>query len=183
MTGSVGPRGGNRWQIRASLGRDPATGRYEYVSREFQGTEAGARRAPARLAAEVDQGLHHHSERHTVAELLERWMEHIEGLGRAPTTLVRSRSAIRHHIGPRLGSIRIDRLQPSDIDRFYSGLAKAGLKPVSIRKAHAILSASFNQAVKWGWIERSPVPSGLSSVDRTAPYRAAHPERAGPHPG
>jgi integrase len=89
-------------------------------------------------------------------------MEHIEGLGRTPTTLVRYRSAIRQDIVPRIGSVGIDRLQPADIDRFYTGLSRKGLQPVSIRKSHAILSASFNQAVKWGWIDRSP-------VDRASP--------------
>ena len=157
MAGSIRPRGPGRWQIRASLGRNPGTGRYQYLSREFQGTEAAARKAAARLAVEVDQGLHQHSERHSVAELLDRWMAHIEGLGRAPTTLVRYRSAIRHDIVPRIGQFRIDRIQPVDIDAFYTGLAKSGLQPVSIRKSHAILSAAFNQAVKWGWLERSPV--------------------------
>ena len=161
MAGSIRPRGPGRWQIRASLGRNPGTGRYQYLSREFQGTEAAARKAAARLAVEVDQGLHQHSERHSVAELLDRWMAHIEGLGRAPTTLVRYRSAIRHDIVPRIGQFRIDRIQPVDIDAFYTGLAKSGLQPVSIRKSHAILSAAFNQAVKWGWLETSCVWWGI----------------------
>ncbi len=70
---------------------------------------------------------------------------------------MRYRHAIGHDIVPRLGSIRIDRLEPADIDRFYSALIKSGLKPVSVRKSHTILSASLNQAVKWGWIDRNPV--------------------------
>ena len=52
-----------------------------------------------------------------------------------------------------------------DIDHFYADLAKAGLSPLTIRKSHAILSASFNQALKWGWRDRNPVdrasPPGL----------------------
>lgn len=175
MAGSIRRKGPNRWQLRVSMGRNPGTGRYQYIHRDFVGTEAAARKAATRLAVEVEQGLHQHSERHTVAQLLDRWMEHIEGLGRAPTTLVRYRSAIRHDIVPRIGQFRIDRIQPADIDQFYSGLAKAGLKPVSIRKCHAVLSAAFNQAIKWGWIERSP-------IHRASPPSIGHAEVVPPRP-
>ena len=41
----------------------------------------------------------------TFAELLERWMEHIAGLGRADTTLYHYRQYIEREIGPVLGAI------------------------------------------------------------------------------
>ena len=58
-----------------------------------------------------------------------------------------------------LGSatLAINKVGPADLDRFYGQLAKAGLGPLSIRKSHAILSAAFNQAVKWGWVDVNPV--------------------------
>src|SRR5579875_1030815 len=175
MPGSIRKRGPNRWQLRASMGRNPATGRYQYAHRDFVGTEEAAREAAARLAVEVQEGRHQHSDRHTVDGLLNRWMEHIEGLGRAPTTLARYRSPIRQDIVPRLGQFRIDRLQPADIVAFYTALAKKGLKPVSIRKCHTILSAAFNQALKWDWIERSP-------VQRASPPSIGHNEVIPPRP-
>lgn len=169
MPGSIRAKGPDRWQVRVSVGRNPATGRYRYLTREIQGTKRDAQKLAARLVTEVDQGSHRHPDRHTVAELLERWMEHIEGLGRAPSTLVRYEGSIRREILPGLGHLRIDRIEPVDIDRFYTALAKRGLKPISIRKAHSVLSASFNQAVKWGWIGRSP-------VQRTTPPSLPHSE-------
>ena len=175
MLGSIRQKGPDRWQVRVSLGRDAATGRYQYLAREVRGTKRDAQKFAAKLVAEVERGLHRHSEHYSVAELLERWMEHIEGLGRAPTTLARYRSAIRHDIVPRIGEFRIDRIQPSDIDRFYTGLAKTGLKPVSIRKCHTILSAAFNQALKWDWIDRSP-------VQRASPPSIGHQEVIPPRP-
>jgi integrase len=89
--------------------------------------------------------------------LLDHWMEHIESQGRAPTTLVRYRSAISTNIKPRLGSKAINKVGPADIDRFYGQLTKAGLGALSVRKGHAILSAASNQAVRWGWIDANPV--------------------------
>ncbi len=84
-------------------------------------------------------------------------MAHIEARGRAPSTLSRYRSAIRANIVPVLGDLQLAQLTAADIDAFYAGLLNAGLNPLSVRKCHAILSASCRQAVRWGWIDLSPV--------------------------
>lgn len=157
MPGSVRNRGGDSWQVRVSLGRDPETGRYRYATRWVHGTKRDAQKAAAALATEVERGSHRQTTRHTVAGLLDRWMDHIEGQGRAPTTMARYRSAISANINPRLGDLPIAKVGPAELDRFYSQLARAGLSALSIRKSHAILSAAFNQALRWGWVDVNPV--------------------------
>jgi integrase len=92
-----------------------------------------------------------------VGELFDAWMDHIEAQGRAPTTMFRYRSAVGANIKRRLGSKTINKLSPADLDRFYGQLATSGLTPLSIRKSHAILSAAFDQAVRWGWVDVNPV--------------------------
>src|SRR6516225_8786456 len=145
MRGSIRQRGANSWLVRVSVGRDPTTGRYHYVSRTVRGTKRDAQRAAAELVTEVERGSHRHKGRHTVSELLDRWMEHIEGQGRAAATLARYRSAIGANIKPRIGSLTVSKVGAADLDGLYSQLAKAGLGPLSVRKSHAILSAAFNQ--------------------------------------
>ena len=157
MPGTIRHRGGGSWQVRVSLGRDPDTGRYRYASRYVHGTKRDVQRAAAALATEVSPGSHRHTKRRTVAELLDRWMDHIEAQGRAPTTMARYRSAISANIKPRLGDMAITKVGPAELDGLYSQLARTGLTPLSIRKSHAILSAAFNQAVRWGWVDVSPV--------------------------
>lgn len=158
MRGSIRSRGADNWQVRVSLGRDPSTGKYDYVTRWVHGTKRDAQRAAAALVAEVERGSHRSQPgRHSVAELLDEWMAHIEAQGRAPTTMARYRSAISANIKPRLGSLAINKVGPAELDRFYSQLTKAGLGPLSVRKSHAILSAAYNQAVKWGWVDVNPV--------------------------
>ncbi len=49
--GSIRSRGADNWQVRVSLGRDPSTGRYEYVTRWVHGTKRNAQRASATLLA------------------------------------------------------------------------------------------------------------------------------------
>lgn len=156
MPGSLRQRGPNVWQIRVSAGRDPATGRYRYVSRTVEGGKRAAQLAAAELALAVERG-HIRPLRGSVAELLEQWMAHLEVQGRAPSTLVRYRSAIAANIVPALGHIDVARLSASDLDAFYAALLGRGLKPLSVRKCHAILSAALRQAVRWGWIDRSPI--------------------------
>jgi integrase len=162
MRGSIRRNGASGWQVRISLGRDSETGRYKYLYRQVRGGKREAQRVAAELIAEVNPGGHQHIDRHTVAELLDWWMEHIETQGRAPSTLARYRSAIRADIEPYLGRLAIHKVTPADLDAFYVSLARRGLRPLSVRKSHAILSAAFNQAVKWGWVDRNP-------VDRASP--------------
>jgi integrase len=121
------------------------------------GTKRDAQRAAAESVTDVDRGGHRDDRRHTVNELLDRWMGHIETQGRAESTLARYHSCISANIKPYLGAKAITKVGPADLDRFYGQLAKTGLAPLSIRKSHNILSAAFNQAVRWGWIDSNQV--------------------------
>lgn len=157
MQGSLRQRSADSWELRVSLGREPGTGRYRYVHKTVRGGKREAQRALAKLVGEVDSGKHQHTERHTVAQLIDAWMKHLVAQGRAPGTLERYRSAVNSTINPALGHIRIDRLTGADIDAFYAALAAKGRKPTTIRKSHAILSASLRQAVRWGWLDQTPM--------------------------
>ena len=79
-----------------------------------------------------------------------------ERQGRARSTLVRYRSAINANIKPVLGKIDVAKLEPAQIDAYDSKLLASGLTPLTVRKSHAILSASFAQALRWGWVDRNP---------------------------
>jgi integrase len=177
MRGSIRQRGARSWQVRVSLGeRDAETGRHRYVERHVHGRKRDAERELAELITEVDSGGHRQTRRYTVSELLDRWMTHIEALGRAPSTLVRNRSAINTNINPKLGKLDITKVGRADIDNLYGQLLRSGLNPLTVRKSHAILSAAFNQAVKWGWVDRNPVL-------RTTPPSARVREIQPPTPG
>ncbi len=157
MRGSIRQRGPRVWQVRVSLGRDPETGRYRYAQRYVNGGKRDAQRASAELVAEIERGGHRQHGRHSVGELLDRWMAHIESQGRAPSTLVRYRSAIDVNIKPRLGRVEIAKVDGATLDAFYGQLQRAGLSALTVRKSHAILSAAFSQAIRWGWIDLNPV--------------------------
>ncbi len=170
--GTMRERTPGTWELVVSAGLDPATGRYRRVIRRIKTTsKREAKAALAELETAVAVGRVS-SDDPTLGQLLERWLEHITGLGRADTTLYHYRQYVDREIGPVLGSIRLSKLTALDIDRFYTKLRKRGLAPATIRQIHAILRASLNQAERWGLVQRNVAK--LASAP-SQPQREQHP--------
>ena len=72
-----------------------------------------------------------------------------------------------------LGSKELRKLRGRDLDGFYNNLSRRGPSPTSVRRYHAVLSASLNQAVRWGLLEHSPAaqatPPGLDRNEAPTP--------------
>lgn len=157
MAGSKREKKPGVWELRVSVGRD-ASGRYQYVSRTVQGGAREADRQLRALVAEVERGGISERRQITLAELLAEWMETNTSGARPLATTTRNayRYLIRQHIGPALGSRRIDKLTPFELDRFYGALLAKGLAPATARKAHNVIRRALGQAVRWGWIADNP---------------------------
>ncbi|HVM64311.1 MAG TPA: hypothetical protein VMU14_05565 [Acidimicrobiales bacterium] len=95
--------------------------------------------------------------------MLDRWLAHVETLGRAPTTLHEYRRMIEHDIRPALGAVALGNLTAYDLDAFYASALKRGLAPSSVRHFHAVISAALHQAERWEWIAPSPARRGASA--------------------
>jgi len=170
--GTMRERVPGTWELIVSAGIDPATGRYRRVIRTVKSTsKREVKAALAELEVAVAAGKVSPDDP-PLAELLERWLEHITSLGRADTTLYHYRQYIDREIGPALGTIRLSRLKALDIDRLYTKLRKRGLAPATIRQIHAILRASLNQAERWGLVHRNVAK--LASAP-SQPQREQHP--------
>lgn len=153
--GTMRERAQGTWELSVAAGRDPDTGAYRRVIRTVKGvSKREAKAALAELEVAVAAGRVG-ADDPTLAELLERWMEHLAGLGRSDSTLYNYRKYIDREIVPALGSNRLSKLSPLDIDRFYTKLRKRGLSSSTIRQMHAILRASLNQAERWGLVHRN----------------------------
>jgi len=112
-----------------------------------------------------------------VGQLLDKWLEHIEGLGRRPSTIAGYRAKIDHAIRPVLGGIRLNKLRPDDLDARYRIWTEQGLAPATVRQYHAILSAALHQAEKWDWIDRSPARRATAPSVRQAPMKVPTPDQ------
>ena len=156
-------RAAGRWQLRVFLGRDPVTGKDRYRTEAFAGTKRQAQSALARLVAEVDTGAVTPASK-TVDTLLDEWLDHIEHLGRSPSTLFGYRRLVAQ-LPEGFKSLPLKKVTPKVIDDLYRFLAQTpGRKPATVLRFHTVLRAAFAQAVRWGWVDRNP-------VDRATPPR------------
>ncbi len=172
MRGSLREKRKGVWELRVRTGRDPLTGVYSQTSRTFRGSKREAESALARFVTEMAAGAVA-STKETLGVLLDRWIDHLEALGRAVKTIDGYRSLARARIGPALGHVELRKLTPSHLDSFYRALLGSGLSPTYVRHCHAALSTALRQAVKWGWIDRSPAeratPPGVPHNDVRPP--------------
>jgi len=159
--GSMTERSPGVWRLRVFVGDDPLTGNPHQVHRTFKGGQREASKALAALVTEVQAG-HFDLSSATVGQLLDRWLEHLESIGRRPSTVYGYRGKIDHAIRPALGAIGLSKLTADILDRTYASWTASGLASATVRQYHAILSGSLHQAVKWGWIERNPTDRATS---------------------
>lgn len=178
MEGSIRQRG-DAWQVRVYAGRDPVTGRKRWLTKTVRGGKREAQRERANLVAEVNRGVATGTDA-TVNDLIERWLE-AASHDWSPSTLVQTKSAIRTHVEPLLGPIKLKKLKAADLDRFYAELRKrpgrrsSTLSPATIRRVYVIIHAALEQAVKWGWIAVNP-------ADASSPPKVRQAEIAPPSP-
>ena len=110
------------WQLRVFEGVDPVTGQKRYRNRYFRGGKREAQRQLAALVTEVDSGVVAPAAK-TVATLLEEWLDHIEHLGRSPSTLFGYRRLVAQ-LPEGFKSLPLKKVTAKVIDDLYCFLAQ-----------------------------------------------------------
>lgn len=163
--------GGVSWRGVVSLGTTPAGKRDQ---RRVSGTTKAAceRAARALLVARDDHALARAGGL-TVADFLtDHWLPAKEASGRiGPSTASRYDLAIRTHLVPGLGAVRLDRLSPLDVQRFYADRS-AALAPATLAWLHGLLNQAMRSAVRLRLIPENPC-AGVERPGGAAP-EAAH---------
>src|SRR5829696_1769449 len=90
----------------------------------------------------------------TVGEYLDRWLEDVRDTVRE-STHERYAYAIRPHIKPALGRIKLKDLVPAHVRWFYRERLDAGLAPATVHKLHVVLHKALKQGVSDGLIPRN----------------------------
>lgn len=122
--------------------------------RVYARTERAAENEVAKLRAKIAGGQVSPPGSETVAQYLDRWLT-IQGPRLGPRTVASYRQHIRDHIGPSIGRVRLDRLDPSDVQRMIAGLSKKGLSPATIQRTRGTLRAALAMAMRWGLVVRN----------------------------
>lgn len=156
MRGSITKRG-DSWLIRFDVGyeTDPKTGKQKRKQKSitFRGSRKEAEVKLTELLRTVHRNEYVEPTKMTVAEWLDEWLEMIESSGRrTPRTVETYASDIENHIKPKLGAIRMQNLQATDLQLYYNGLDLAGSTK---QKHHTIIHSALEAAVRLGYLTRN----------------------------
>ena len=143
------------FDLMASAGRDPLTGKYIQVHRRFYGSLQEAKNARAAFVAEVKKGRYQPASV-TVDELCAEWLQELERKDRSPRTVDEYRRRYRHDIQPAIGSMKVAKVTTKMLTDLYGAHQRRGASPGSVRKIHATISSMMTQACRWGWRDTNP---------------------------
>jgi len=163
MKGSIRQRSKGSWELCIDTGRDPVTGKRQRHFENVQGRKAEAQRRLRELLLSVEQGTYVKSDRLTVAQFLEEWLQDYVATNTAPRTTERYQEIVRVHLIPALGSLPLLSLRPHHIQKYYSQAlesgrrdGKGGLSALTVHKHHRILYESLKYGVRQGILVHNP---------------------------
>lgn len=163
--GSIRKRGKDSYEIAVYLGKGP-DGKPKYIYRTIRTKdEKKAIEEARKLARQVEEGRYSELANMPLGDFLDRWLEDYVKVHNRQKTYESYEMLIRVHIKPALGKIKIGKLKPLDIQRFYAQKlagpradGKAGkLSPTTIKRMHEVLRSAFGQAIRWEMIDKSPL--------------------------
>ena len=177
-TGHIRQRSAGSFEIRYSLGTEPATGKRRMATTTVKGNRRAAEKELRRLLRTLDTGEHVDPTRMTVRQWLDHWLAtvHTEV---APKTAERYGEIVHNFLIPGLGAHELLKLAPVHIQQAYSGWAIGGrldgkpgaLSPRTRRHIHRILRTALARAVEQQVIARNPADAfrkRLPKVERRA---------------
>lgn len=168
MRGSIRRGGKGTWRIEVSLGYDPVTKKRVRDYETFRGTKAEAEIRLSAMLHALDTGTELKGERITVAEYLERWLDHARTRVR-PRTWVRYESLVRVHVVPLIGTKRLSKVRATDLQAVLDHMTKGGQSARSVVQCHRVVSAALRQAQRWQIIAVNPA----AAVQPPKPERPA----------
>ena len=154
MAGFIQQRGERKWLVRVYLGI--VDGKKRYLARTVYGTRKEAERELRRLLALKDERKLTSSGRMTVNAYLDEWLRVAAAPRVRPATAERYAEYLARYVRPVIGSKRLDRLTPLDVQTVYAKMQERGLSARTVRYTHAVLHSALKQAVRWRLIPSNP---------------------------
>ena len=165
--GSIRKRKDGRWEGRYTAGRDPVTGKAIY--KNVLGKTQAEVKAKLKSAIEKSGVQSLRTERYTVGQWLDTWMENYAKLQVRPSSHKTYQGFIENHIKPALGDIPLEKLTAMNLQRLYKHLLEngrvectesrskpKGLSVKTVRNINQMISSALNCAVEQRLIPRNP---------------------------
>src|SRR3954454_10866410 len=105
--------------------RDPVTGKRKRKWHSFRGTKRQAQEERARLITEMRGGVYLEPSKITVAQYLERWLDHIKSQI-SPRTHERYCEIVRMNVVAQVGALLLTKLRPAQISEAYTRALASG---------------------------------------------------------
>ena len=110
-------------------------------------------------------GTHEEKDVPAFTAYADEWLETYVKTHCKPSTLRTRKSALRAHIKPFFGKMKLDEIGKRDIARFKSKLLDKELSRKTVNNHLGILSSLLNTAVEWEVIESAPKVTWLKTPD------------------
>lgn len=91
----------------------------------------------------------------TLGDYLREWLRDAIEPAVARNTYLKREYAVRVHLTPELGHVRLSALDPRRVHALYSRLAREGYAYSTRREIHVALKMALKQAVRWGLLSRN----------------------------
>ena len=141
--------------VRVYVGRD-ATGKRSYQNQRVTGTKKDAEKVLTAMLRKLDIGeLLYEPSRLSVKEYLEHWLDTAAKSKLTARTLKDYRGPLTRYVYKAVGSKKLFKLSPVDIQAIYTKMLAAkdkgglALTPRTVIYTHRVLSSALKQAVKW----------------------------------
>ncbi len=84
------------------------------------------------------------------------WPTYPSSVNNRPSTVEEKEIHLRLHLVPRLGALRLEKIEGEELSRLVASLAKAKMEPKTIRNVCATLRTALGSAAAWGYLAKAP---------------------------
>jgi len=148
-SGSVFKRADGRWVAQVLLGYEGGKARYKT---SYARSEKDAVAKLNEAIAAVATGRHVPTQRVTVAQFVEEWLEQTVKPHRAPKTYRSYRQLYEHHLKDSIGRLDLKKLTHMHVQRLINEKDKAGYAPNTVDRIRATLRSALAIAWKQGLV-------------------------------
>jgi integrase len=138
-----------------TVGVNPGTGAPDRKS-VYGKTQAEVRKKMTAIQKAVDSGTYQAPDKTTVGEWLDEWMKTFCAVKVKPLTYSSYEGAIKNHIKPAIGALRLQAVKGVHIQKLYNSMTAAGLSVKTVKNVSAILHKAFSVAMKQGLMQVNP---------------------------
>jgi len=153
--GSIRQRPDGKWEGRYTVGTDSGTGKPVRKS-VYGDTQKAVRQKLTEIQRSIDLGTYQTPDKTTVSQWMDTWMETFCKARVKPLTYSAYERAIKNHIKPAVGAIKLQALRGIHIQKLYNDMISSGKSPKTVKNISAIMHKAFSVAQKQGMIVGNP---------------------------